>query len=1729
LLAVSIPSVYGQIITTQGQNYDLIEDFTIGEAIWTSHPERIFASGEWQNYVLKNTDDNVIFNSNSVGSLIYHKNYCSYTIHENGFNGEVIIPTVSAVAIYLKDGTWQHLPVNDQACTVSTVSYDNGVILTATKTITQDITEDVFIPYTGTSENFYANGTNSSFTLIQSNGTTGYFNGETITGTVVEEFTQEIRMDINSGFKETFKVTHDGDESLGITQTIHTGEEIVIGDTTINIAQYNGQSFDREFIVDNQAEILKLTDELNYDFDEGINSLSNVNIIFEDNKYKVNLDYSSGDFVGYLEIDPTFGYVVSGDKHESAVDSTPANCDGRTWSATHDLTYVTSQIHTTACNVAWFDFDISSIPSNAVPSIVTLNYAVDSTSGSPTDCVIRHITSEPTVSGATTYSQALTGDKISGTDSGCTTSGTGKTISYNGDGLTELQTDISDADGLHAISLFYDSLTGSDMETKFTYNTSELEVTYAIPTAPDAPTNLTTVIGIPVELDWTAPVDDGDSSITGYKVYRTLNEFPLVELPDNSGSDSQIDFSDNELLLHGVTTTTPPTILDTSTNTITIVATVAPVTTTVDLPELALEQGSVRSTGFNQAYPSQVSVGWFAYADSNGIFGYDLSSIPSGATINSITYQKGTGGGDWLGGGGYSCRIYDLSTRPSTNTNVWSDSNGGNQYASGTCNAMLASSGSVSFSSQAVTDMQTQLNSGSSWFGFATDHSIAFNGYRYAYSPWEADRGLDVTYTYTPTLSSTTGTIGNAIEDPDLSYSDSSLPSGTDQISVGGWVELNSSPTDTKLLNINDVTFSVGTTSASVENTATSTTIISATGLTDNTSTPHHYAFTKDSSNLWTIYQDGSSVATATDSTSLGASSSALTTTLDGTLDEFFIDSTAFTSTEIDTIYERGIAPSLIASPTLSEYDDSGVSAGNIYYYTASAVNAIGESPSISPMVSADLPGLANAPTNLGGSPNSSGQPVLTWTPSTDLGGGTLLSMEIQRIVTGSGSTWSTIATTSNTSPPYTDTTVTSGVSYDYRVASINESGIGAFSTPATIIAGIPPDAPTNLTSVIDSPNPSPLVISLDWDAPSNTGTGTLTGYTVYRDGTQVSTTGLTTDTTDTVPASGTFSYQVKAVSTHGVSIFSSSTSITTPTVPDAPTMTLNIPNPNPSPLTVAVNFIAPSNNGGSTITGYNLYHSTDDITYTGVSNPYTVASAGTQYFQGETVNNVGASVRSITYSITTPTVPPAPLNPTSTIPDPDNSPYDVILTWYVPATNGGSAITGYSISRDGNTIGTTNAGTFTFNDTTPSNACTNFDYKIYTINNVGTGTAYANTVITTPCVPNTPVLSIIQTSTTLSWTTPNTGGSIITGYEIHRGNSLLTTVGLVNDYVDHSPITFGNLYTYGIKAINTVGTSNFSNVVQTTPSVDVTTLTPTGITGTGVILFWNEPPYFQGVITDYTILYDTPHNTAPLNVLIANTGTTLSQYTVGNLQYLTDYSFVVMANSVLGSSSNGNVIDITTLLDTSTVSYDAVGSFDIDAVNPNLLNQIKFTRTDSTATNTEGETIDVATVDVEFPLNYNLTCTFNYKFAVTNDTYTNLGYQQGNVTQLNADALQTTFILNDVGNEIVHIICTDVISEDSAEMLVMQNNFPLLQQISAFQSGDFGTEGKFGILDIVVLFTILISMMAFNRVNQIVGIVVSLSFVFAMAWFSIIEIPTAFLGIIAVILMFAIGSHRKQ
>ena len=149
-----------------------------------------------------------------------------------------------------------------------------------------------------------------------------YFNGQTSTtpGIEIEKFVQKINLDINRGIKETFYIfdnSNSGNE-LGISQTIHVGPSIVMGTEEIQISDFDGMEFDRDYIIENKANILELTDSINYDFDTGIESLTKVNIIhdsfFFDNTYKINLDYSNGrmgteetiPFIGYLEIDPTF-------------------------------------------------------------------------------------------------------------------------------------------------------------------------------------------------------------------------------------------------------------------------------------------------------------------------------------------------------------------------------------------------------------------------------------------------------------------------------------------------------------------------------------------------------------------------------------------------------------------------------------------------------------------------------------------------------------------------------------------------------------------------------------------------------------------------------------------------------------------------------------------------------------------------------------------------------------------------------------------------------------------------------------------------------------------------------------------------------------------------------------------------------------------------------------------------------------------------------------------------------------------------------------------------------------------------------------------------------------------------------------------------------------------------------------------------------------------------------
>jgi fibronectin type 3 domain-containing protein len=76
----------------------------------------------------------------------------------------------------------------------------------------------------------------------------------------------------------------------------------------------------------------------------------------------------------------------------------------------------------------------------------------------------------------------------------------------------------------------------------------------------------------------------------------------------------------------------------------------------------------------------------------------------------------------------------------------------------------------------------------------------------------------------------------------------------------------------------------------------------------------------------------------------------------------------------------------------------------------------------------------------------------LSWSSSTDAGGSGLAGYRVWRATAGSSGPFSPIATTTTAS--YSDTTVTSKVTYWYRVTAFD--GAGNESQPSGIIAAIP-------------------------------------------------------------------------------------------------------------------------------------------------------------------------------------------------------------------------------------------------------------------------------------------------------------------------------------------------------------------------------------------------------------------------------------------------------------------------------------------------------------------------------------------------------------------------------------------------------------------------------------------------------------------------------------------------
>jgi Fibronectin type III domain len=179
----------------------------------------------------------------------------------------------------------------------------------------------------------------------------------------------------------------------------------------------------------------------------------------------------------------------------------------------------------------------------------------------------------------------------------------------------------------------------------------------------------------------------------------------------------------------------------------------------------------------------------------------------------------------------------------------------------------------------------------------------------------------------------------------------------------------------------------------------------------------------------------------------------------------------------------------------------------------------------------------------------------------------------------------------------------------------------------------------------------------------------------------------------------------------------------------------------------VALSWTAPSSNGGSPITGYNVYRGTTAggesgtpvaTGVTGTTFTDTGLTNGTTYFYTvAAVNAVGVSPQSGEASATPqPTVPSAP---TGLAASGGNG--QVALSWTAPSSNGGAPITGYDVYR-GTTAGgesatpiATNITTTSFTDTGLTNGTTYY-YTVAAVNSAGTS-AHSGEASATPSAPS--------------------------------------------------------------------------------------------------------------------------------------------------------------------------------------------------------------------------------------------------------------------------------------------------------------------------------------------------------------------------------------------------------
>jgi hypothetical protein len=463
-------------------------------------------------------------------------------------------------------------------------------------------------------------------------------------------------------------------------------------------------------------------------------------------------------------------------------------------------------------------------------------------------------------------------------------------------------------------------------------------------------------------------------------------------------------------------------------------------------------------------------------------------------------------------------------------------------------------------------------------------------------------------------------------------------------------------------------------------------------------------------------------------------------------------------------------------------------------------------------------------PPTIGTATGGNAQASVTFTAPGNNGGATIIDYTVTSNPGGIIGT--------STSSPIVVSGLTNGTAYTFTVTARNSVGSSAASsasnsvTPATV-----PGAPT-----IGTATGGNAQASVTFTAPASNGGSAITSYTATSSPGGFTASGSASPLVVTGLTNGTaYTFTVRATNAIGQGAASAaSNSVTPATVPGAPT----IGTATGGNAQASVTFTAPASNGGAAITSYTVTSSPGGLTGTGAASPIVVTGLtnGTAYtFTVRATNAVGQGAASAASNSVTPAGPPgAPTIGTATAGNAQAS-----VTFTAPASNGGSAITSYTVtSSPGGLTASGSASPLVVTGLTNGTAYT---FTVTATNAVGTGPASAASNSVTPAgVPGAPTIGTAtggNAQATVSFTAPaSNGGSAITGYTVTSNPGGIQGTGSASP-ITVTGLTNGTAYTFTVTATNAVGTGPASAASNSVTPQNNLTLTVNKIgTGSGTI-----------------------------------------------------------------------------------------------------------------------------------------------------------------------------------------------------------------------------------------------------------------------------------------------------